>query len=397
MQSLYVRPHRSSIHEPATINDIPQEVLEKFLILILPSNNDLQSASMACRAWRPVAQKLIHSRVKIDNLDVDSMVCGYWLNSLVFGSSSFQISTLFLDLAKIGKEFLPLIAQIVGPTLSSLYLDFYDNDLDCYEIIEIFFSQCQWIRYLRLEEFMFKDNPFSISSTIMDGFNRLNQLYLIHCYGNLRLFIEITPISNLESLRFRSVETTSDEDIDIVDAAVMNCGRSLVNLNLDYCFVSPANLVKIAECCRGLEKLSFSYVEDGKLSLSDMKIIASFPHLKFLEMGKNCEIDDEAVSFTTRCRGLNHLGTRWRDDLIDVLCVIGRNLVSLDLWEMSVEEIDAIVEHCPNLQYLEIKVATWNNKVRETVEQKLRVGLKRLAKLKVDYVSIRLGTDWLGY
>jgi hypothetical protein len=120
MRSLYSRPRRSSIYEPATIHDIPQEVLEYSLILLLPSIKDLVAASSACRAWRPVAQKLIHSRVKIGHRRVESLVCGYQLNSLVFGPLSFQISSLSLQLYRIGKGYIPMIAQIVAPTLSTL-------------------------------------------------------------------------------------------------------------------------------------------------------------------------------------------------------------------------------------------------------------------------------------
>jgi hypothetical protein len=40
----------------------------------------------------------------------------------------------------------------------------------------------------------------------------------------------------------------------------------------------------------------------------------------------------------------------------DVLRFIGRNLASLELWKMSVEGIDAIVDSVPNLQYLEVLV-----------------------------------------
>jgi hypothetical protein len=102
-----------SIYEPASIHDIPQEVLEDSLFLLFPSIKDLVAASEACRAWRPVAQKLVHFRVSIDygnHKRVQSFVSGYRLNSLVFGSSSFQISTLFLDLDDIGKECIPMIA-----------------------------------------------------------------------------------------------------------------------------------------------------------------------------------------------------------------------------------------------------------------------------------------------
>jgi hypothetical protein len=402
MRSLYSRPHRSSIYEPATIHDIPQEVLEKSLIILLPSIKDLFAASEACRAWRPVAQKLIHSRVKIGHRNrkrVEDMICGYILNSLVFGSSSIQISTLSLELDYIGKEYIPLIAQIVAPNLTSLDLVFNgDEDVSaCYETFEIFFSQCQWIRNLRLADGGFRDDADSITPTIKEGFIRLNQFDLINWYGNLRLFIENTPILNLKSFRFESNDTSPDEDFDIVDAAVSNYGQSFINLKLNNCFVSSANLVKIAECCPKLEKFTLLNTEEDGLSLSDFRIIASLPHLSQLEI--YCEIDDEAVSYMTRCRGLNYLGIRWRDGLIDVFRVIGGNLVSLDLWEMSVEAIDVIVEYCPNLQYLELNLRVENedDDVRETVEQKLKVGLKRLAKLDFDGVSASLGTDWQGY
>jgi hypothetical protein len=404
MRSLYVRPHRGSIYEPATIHDIPQEVLEDSLILLLPSIEDLVAASLACRAWKPVAQKLIHSRVTInygDHRRVEDMVCGYILNSLVFGSSSFQISTLSLQLDYIGKEYIPKIAQIVASTLSSLNLDFNgDEDFSvCYKTLEIFFLQCQWIRNLRLEKFEFGDQSSSASSTIKEGFSRLNLLDLINCYGNSRLFIESTPIANLKSFRYESYDTSSDEDIECIDAAVTNYGRTLINLNLSGCSVSSGNLVKIAECCRELEKLTPSGAEDNDvLSLYDIKIIASLPILKYLEL-RYCGVSVEAVAALSRCKSINHLSIRWRDGMSDVLRVIGRNLVSLFLCdEMNVEEIDGVVEFCPNLQYLEVSKGGMILAARvEEVKDTLKDGLKRLAKLKVNGACVRLGTDWKGY
>jgi hypothetical protein len=211
MRSLYARPHRGSIYESATIHDIPQEVLEKSLILLLPSIKDLVAASSACRTWRPVAQKLIHFRVSIEygnHKRVQSFVCGYRLDSLVFGSPSFQISTLFLDLDDIGKECIPMIAQIVAPTLSSLNFVFNgDEDVSaCYETLQIFLYRCQWIRNLRLVAGWFGESADSITPTIKEGFSRLNQLDLFNCSGNLRLFIYSTPVPNLKSFRFRSAD-----------------------------------------------------------------------------------------------------------------------------------------------------------------------------------------------
>jgi hypothetical protein len=129
-----------------------------------------------------------------------------------------------------------------------------------------------------------------------------------------------------------------------------------------------------------------------------MKIIASLPRLKSLTIGKYCYIDDEAVSALNRCRGLNHLGMVWRDGMRDVLRVVGRNLVSLVLWEMSIEEIDGVVEYCPNLQYLQVRIDERMLAVRfDEVKQKLKDGLKRLTKLKLNGAPVRLGTDWVGW
>jgi hypothetical protein len=80
-----------------------------------------------------------------------------------------------------------------------------------------------------------------------------------------------------------------------------------------------------------------------------------------------------------------------------VLSAIGRNLVSLDLWEPSKVVVDGIVEHCPNLQYLEIWLEYKDEIEREGLVGELKNGLKKLAKLKVNGKYIRLGTDWEGY
>jgi hypothetical protein len=61
MKSLYYRKQRASIYHPATIGDIPQEVLRKAFIYLLPGKAELVAPSEACRAWRPVAQDLMFS------------------------------------------------------------------------------------------------------------------------------------------------------------------------------------------------------------------------------------------------------------------------------------------------------------------------------------------------
>jgi hypothetical protein len=123
-------------------------------------------------------------------------------------------------------------------------------------------------------------NSDAITPIIKEGFILLNKLDLINWYGDVRLFIENTPIPNLKFFVYYSDDTSPDKDIDIVDEAVTNYGRSLLNLNLTGYFISSINLVKISECCRGLEKLILSITEDDDiLSFSKIKIIASLPRL----------------------------------------------------------------------------------------------------------------------
>jgi hypothetical protein len=199
MRSLYSRPHRGSIYEPASIHDIPQEVLENALILL--PRRDIVAASSACRAWRPVAQLLLHNRL-VKNYDSSywRKICGYQLDYFVFGTENFQITTLSLDLGEIAKEQIPWIAQIVAPSFSSLKIEIdyeADDPLDSYEVLEIFFSRCQGIRNLRLKYFEFGNDPAAISSTIKVGVSRSNQLDLIDSFGNVKIFIENTHIPNL--------------------------------------------------------------------------------------------------------------------------------------------------------------------------------------------------------
>jgi hypothetical protein len=86
-------------------------------------------------------------------------------------------------------------------------------------------------------------------------------------------------------------------------------------------------------------------------------------------------------------------------DLNDILPNIGRNLISLQyISSISIQKaIDEIVEHCPNLQILDISLIELNEDTKDAAEDLIKRGLKKLAKLKVNHKSVRLGTDWKGY
>jgi hypothetical protein len=81
-----------------------------------------------------------------------------------------------------------------------------------------------------------------------------------------------------------------------------------------------------------------------------------------------------------------------------VLTVIGRNLLSLDLWILSEEVVDGIVDNCTNLHHLELGSVKFDgDEEKAALVGLIKSGLKRLAKFKLNEESIRLGTDWKGY
>jgi hypothetical protein len=121
MRSLYSRIQRASIYHPATIGDIPQEVLRNAFIYLLPGESDLVAPSESCRAWRPVAQDLIYSRQRFGEIrGIERFLCGFHLQSLVFGLGSVSINRLELKIGSVGKENIRLLARLVAPSLTSL-------------------------------------------------------------------------------------------------------------------------------------------------------------------------------------------------------------------------------------------------------------------------------------
>jgi hypothetical protein len=113
IRGVYSRPHRNSIYEPATIHDLPFEVLkESFLFLVKFTGSDLAPPSLVCRAFRAVALELMSSRLVFVNEGerIDGFICGRQLRSLV-GLESCAIKYIVIDLEFIGKELIPLLAR----------------------------------------------------------------------------------------------------------------------------------------------------------------------------------------------------------------------------------------------------------------------------------------------
>jgi hypothetical protein len=172
----YDRIQRHSIYHIATIGDIPFEVIQTALRLI--GSAELVSASLSCRAWRQAAVELILAHSLLNNEQaMGRFISGMQLKKIV-GFEQYSIKKLDLVLRRIRIEHVRGMIRILSPTLSILCLDFEggESDLECYEVLEAFFSSCLQIRCLRLDYFDFGDDPSSLTPMIKDGFRSFELL-----------------------------------------------------------------------------------------------------------------------------------------------------------------------------------------------------------------------------
>lgn len=149
------------------------------------------------------------------------------------------------------------------------------------------------------------------------------------------MFVENTPIPNLQSLLYQS-----DRDAAEIVSAIASSYRTLISIDIVAEFESSAGILKIVKGCSDLESL-FDVLGDGLiLERSDILAIASLPRLCCFEV--YCRVTETANSALVRCRGLMELRV---SSLIDpaVLAGIGMNLVVLDLRKPSREVVDGIV------------------------------------------------------
>jgi hypothetical protein len=400
MRSLYARHQRASISDPATIGDNPQEMLRKAFIYLLPGKRDLLAPSESCRAWRPVAQELMHSRqVFGEDRKVEQFLCGFHLQSLVFRMGSISINCLELDMRLVSIENALLLAQIAAPSLSILNLGFrvgipFPTSLDCYAALDVFFKYCPRIKSLILSWFNFGDDPESISPTIKEGFGRLKKLDLTFCSGDILMSMDAAPIRDLRDLIFCAC---SVGDSCFIEEIAENC-RALTSIYICDDVYSSASFLKVTKVCRDIERITLDIGDEGLLlESSDFEAFASLPRLKYLDI-KCCIMTEQAASFLSRCRQLKHLEISWSDGVNDVLRVIGKNLISLNVWGATCETWLGVIENCPNLVSLELDGEDLDSDVMMgSLNDVSKKRMKRLASLKVKSEAIRLGTDWEGY
>jgi hypothetical protein len=357
---------------------------------------DLVAPSLACSAWRPTATGLIYNRVSLkrDGERSGIFICGLHLRNIVFGSSC-NIKRLDIRLRNIKGEYIPLIIRLVAPTLSSLYINFHGS-LNHYETLDIFLSQCARIRNLLLYIFNFgRDSP-TISPSVEDGFARLIQLDLIRCRGDVSMFVDRTPIPNLQSLKYWSNRAPGQ----IVTSLAMKY-RSLTRVILRAIFDSSSSLLKIVECCRDLKKLTFGNIGNSLLLIrSDFDAIASLPLLNHIVIC-GFSVKPSGVLPLSRCKELTTLKLGMNFAILHpILSVIGESMKSLSIHQMSVEAVEGVLAYSPNLECLAFIDPNPDKEIQDSLEKSLKSGLKSLSVLQVDKenkVRVRLGTDWMGY
>jgi hypothetical protein len=189
---------------------------------------------------------------------IESYVCGLHLRSIV-GLERSTIEHLDLDLEFIGIKYINIIAQFAASTLFNLTLWWFkDQDVyrssECFEALSAFLNRCDGIRNLKLVYFDFGYDPTAISQAVKDGVCRLNQLDLLNCRGDIRMFVENAPIPNLKILRYDSPRE-AEEDYGII-SAIATSYRTLVSVRHIARFESSASLLKIVEYCRDLERVN---------------------------------------------------------------------------------------------------------------------------------------------
>jgi hypothetical protein len=175
---MYARKQRASIYHPATIDDLPFEVLREVFVYLEPK--DLVAPSRVNRSWRPAAQGVQRAQLKIKRGHLErlnaSLLCGIQLSRIVFGYEAYSIKHLVIDLRLVGQDNIPILARLVSTTLHTLEATFYNSGgyVVHYAILDQFFSRCRGIRNLKLKWFDFGVDPSNISQTIKEGFYRLS-------------------------------------------------------------------------------------------------------------------------------------------------------------------------------------------------------------------------------
>jgi hypothetical protein len=225
------------------------------------------------------------------------------------------------------------------------------------------------------------------------------KMALIFCLDDIQMFMDVAPIYSLQDLKYESNRINDMLDGDIIYSFATNY-PTLTSIYISTNTISDAGLLKVVECCRELENFTLGDRTHWMgLEGPDIKAISSLPRLRYLET-RGYWMHVDAFFALGRFRQLKHLGVAWGEELSDILRTIGESLASLKIWGATVGAWLTIAENCrhlQNLQYLHLSGEDIDAGNLPVLNDGLKKRLRRLASLKVNDVSFRLGTDWVGY
>jgi hypothetical protein len=387
---MYSRNSRISIYHPATIHDLPPEIIQKVLIYLFPRRADLISSRLVCQAWGPIAEDLLASRRSLSSIPA---VCGLRLQSLVLGLESISVTSLSLEVDKIPRYIYPL-AKIFSEKLTRLRLGFSRSQTltSHYWVLQVFLSMFPMIKRLELEAFRFGSN-LELSSKVKNEMSKISHLELSGCY-DLEKFIGF-PINDLRSLTLRT--NVQHEDISWILCAICLNYPTITSLDLKgYGYISSECVIMISNCCRRIEKLTLCRTgENHKLDTPAIDALVHLPSLALLDIGQ-CLMTRGATAALSKLSSLRHFRSCRNDIFLptNTLAAIGRKLWSLGTSCDRVESAEEIIRHCPNIRYLDI--AMGDETEHQRICRSFTQGLD-LSCFKVNNISIRLGTHWEGY
>jgi hypothetical protein len=393
MRILYSNYQRSS-DDRTKFADVPPEVVRQVFVYL--SHSDLASSRLVCRAWNPAAQDVLMSQVSIDEVKGNGSLCGLTLRSIV-GFERYSIKSLDLNINSASSDrqllqfhYSKMLHPYYSHSLTSLRVYCKrDDGLTCFLAFQSITRDCSRLRNLQLVGYDFGANE-GIWGHMEESFGRLIRLDLICCRGDVASFLKFVGVSNLLELSYASQDDTAQDSEDIIIAIALNC-PNLTSIRLEAKFDSSASIVKLVECCSDLKRLIY-HNKNGSLKLSRSDIF-SLRRLKGLDI--DCPVEADAVSAFKIFDKLKSLRiVDW--GLSEVIRTIGGNLVYLEIGRVSAAVLKVIVKWCGNIKYLEISGRGDVIGTGVEVGLALKKKLKKLAKLRVNGVCVRLGTDWEG-
>lgn len=211
----------------------------------------------------------------------------------------------------------------------------------------IFLDQCDEIRDLTLTRIDFGDDHTAISKAVKDGLARVKAFHVVYCTG-IQLFVEKSPIPNLEVLYYDSERENAFDENDIIRAFTTSY-PGLLNVRLQAKFHSSEALIKIANRCGALHIFEVNCKDGGGLELTRSDFEAFAPDRITTLKIRSRVMEEGATLELLKYNRLKTLRIAGRVDPA-VLAAIGKKLDNLTLLNSGLDTVNVVASLCPNLR-----------------------------------------------